>query len=223
MAEYNWPCAVLRARDVGFHINERTLGTSPSVSGYTQVVSGGPPIWTATFSNIDLRTQAQRLCWRALSTLIRGRQNIIKVSMCRGDQPVRVGYTDSIIPYSDGSVHSDDSPFAQNAINATVSAVASKFATTININSTDIGDVQAGHVFSIDDRPYQIVGVTNNGSGNYSINIWPPLIKAISIGDTVDFDEPTCRMRLATDGEMSIDFASRKFASPTVRFVQDFS
>jgi hypothetical protein len=223
MAEYYWPCEVLRARDVGLHLNERTLGTSPSVSGYTQVVSGGPPIWTATFASIDIRTEQQRLCWRALASFLRGRQNIIIVSLCRGDQPVPAGYFDEDLPHSDDTPHDDDTPYAQTVISAEIAANAAKGATSIKMNAAAIGDVQAGHIFDVDNRLYRIEGVTNNGGGNYTLNIWPPLIKPIMSGNWMEFDDPKCRMRLVSDSEMHVDFASRKFASPTVRFVQDLS
>lgn len=223
MAEYMWPCAVLRARDVAFNLNERTLGTAPSVSGYAQVVSGGPPIWTATFGNIDIRTQAQRLAFKALGTVLQGRLNIIRVPMCRGDQPTPAGYVVEDITYDDDAYFDDDTPFIQPVISAEVLVAASAGAVSVNMQAATIGDVQAGQHFSIDERLYRIIGVSDNGSGNFDLSIWPPLRKDVAAGEWMEFDDPTCRMRLATDQEMNLDLQMRRFGSPTVRFVEDFS
>jgi len=254
MAEYMWPCAVLRARDVAFNLNERTLGTSPSVSGYTQVVSGGPPIWTATLGNIDIRTKEQRLAFKALGTLLQGRLNIIRVPMCMGDQPVPVQMLPAYVPHDDDTPHGDgspylyyyqdpsgtlatdedtgfyddvlfddDMPFEVPLIVAEVGANDAAGAVTVNMQAAAIGDVQAGQHFSIDERLYRITGVTDNGGGNFDLSIWPPLRKAIAVGDWMEFDDPTCRMRLASDQEMNLDLQSRRFGNPTVRFVEDLS
>ncbi len=223
MAEYMWPCAVLRARDVAFNLAERTLGTSPSVSGYTQVVGGGPPIWTATLGNIDIRTKAQRLAFKALGTVLQGRLNIIRVPMCMGDQPTPAGYVIEDVTYDDDAYFDDDAPFEQPVISAEVSATGAAGDVTVSMLAATIGDVQAGQHFSIDERLYRITGVTDNGSGNYDLSIWPPLRQSIAIGDWMEFDDPTCRMRLASDQEMNLELQMRRFGSPTVRFVEDFS
>lgn len=223
MAEYMWPCAVLRARDVAFNLNERTLGTSPSVSGYTQVVSGGPPIWTATLGNIDIRTKEQRLTFKALGALLQGRLNIIRVPMCMGDQPVPAGYVVEDVLFDDDVYFDDDTPFAQPVISAEVSAIGVAGAVSVSMLAATIGGMQAGQHFSIDERLYRITGVTDNIGGNYDLSIWPPLRKAIAVGDWMEFDDPTCRMRLASDQEMNLDLQSRRFGNPTVRFVEDLS
>jgi hypothetical protein len=254
MAEYAWPCEVLRPRNVAFNLNERTLGSSPSVSGYTQVVSGGPPIWSATFGEIDIRTKEQRLAFKALSTLLQGRINVVIVPLCRGDQPVPVRMLPMFVPhdddtphddgapylyyyadpsgalatdddrgYYDSSLFADGSPFDSTLIVASVGASAAAGTATINMQAAAIGDVQAGHLFSIENRLYRITGVTDNGSGNYDLSIWPPLRLAVSAGDWMEFDNPKCRMRLASDQEMSLDLSGHRFARPTVNFIEDLS
>jgi len=205
MTEYTWPCAVLRPRDVAFNLNERTLGASPSVSGYAQVVGGGPPIWTATFGNIDIRTQQHRLAFKAIAALLRGRMNIIRVPMCRGDQPVPAGFVEATVPHSDETPHDDDTEYYQPVISAEVGVSGLAGGVSVNMDAFAIGDVQAGQHFSIDSRLYRIVGVTNNGGGNYDLSIWPPLRVDITAGDWMEFDDPTCRMRLASDQEMNLD------------------
>lgn len=223
MAEYTWPCEVLKARNIAFNLNERTLGTSPSVSGFTQVVASGPPIWTATLGEIDIRTKEQRLAFKALGTLLQGRLNTIRVPMCMGDQPTVSGYPADTVPYSDETTFDDDTEFYHSAMSVFSSGAASAGSVNISVIAHLIGDIQAGQHFSVDERLYRITGVTNNGSGNYDLSVWPPLRVAIPDGEFLEFDNPTCRMRLATDQEMALELIGRRFSTRTVNFIEDFS
>ena len=223
MAEYAWPCEVLRARNASFNLNERTLGTSPSVSGHTQVVSSGPPIWSATLGEIDIRTKEQRLTFKALGALLQGRLNTIRVPMCMGDQPTAFGYPAESLPFSDDAPFDDDSTFYHSAMSVEANGASAAGAVSVSVVAYLIGAIQAGQHFSVDERLYRIVGVTNNGGGNYDLSIWPPLRVAIPDGEFLEFDSPTCRMRLASDQEMSLELKGRRFGNPTVSFIEDFS
>lgn len=219
MAEYYWPRGVLRPNNVQLTLNERNLATSPAVSGYTQVVSSGPPIWSATFGSIDLRTSNQRICWRALAALLEGRRNVIIVPFCRGDQPRAVGADTETVPHDDDSPHNDDAPYSQKFNEVYLAASASAGAASLSLDIVVAGTIQPGNYFSINDRLY-IIRKTPTPT---TIEIWPPLRTAVSAGDWVEFDNPTCRMRLASDQEMAVDFQRLRFGNATVSFIEDLT
>ncbi len=219
MTEIYWPRGVLRPNNVSLTLNERNLATSPAVSGYTQVVSSGPPIWSATFGAIDIRTEQQRRLWRALAALSEGRRNVFIVPFCRGDQPRATGADVKTVPHSDDAPHDDDAPYSQGFNDVLVGAAASAGAVSITLDISIAGTIQPGNYLSINDRLY-IIRKTPTPT---TIEIWPPLRKSIIAGDWVEFDNPTCRMRLASDQEMSIDFQRLRFGNATVSFIEDLS
>jgi hypothetical protein len=220
MAEYNWPRGVLRPSNVlPPTLNERNMATNPAISGYTQVVSSGPPIWTARFGNIDIRTSQQRLAWKALAALLEGRRNIVIVPFCGGDQPKSIGADRTTVPHDDDTPHDDDAPYSQKANEVYLSASSSAGAISLTFNVVVAGTIEPGHYLSINDRLY-IIRKTPTPT---TVEIWPPLRAGVNAGDWVEFDNPTCRMRLASDQEMSVDFQRLRFASPSVNFIEDLT
>lgn len=53
------------------------------------------------------------------------------------------------------------------------------------------------------------------------ITFRPPLREAVPAGTNLEFDDPVCRMRLATDSEMDLPLDLGRFSFPTVNFVED--
>ena len=49
----------------------------------------------------------------------------------------------------------------------------------------------------------------------------PPLREAVVAGTELNFDDPVCRMRLASDDAMDLELALRRFGNPTVNFLED--
>ncbi len=220
MAEIYWPRHALRPNNVSVTLNERNLATAPAVSGYTQVVSSGPPIWSITFGNIDIRTETQRRLWRAVSALAEGRRNVFIVPICRGDQPLPSGYDGvSEVTHSDDSPHDDDTPYSQSANSVTVGVAAGAGAVVITLDINVVGTIEPGHYLSIDHRLYIVRGTPSAAT----VNIWPPLRKAVSAGELVELDNPTCRMRVASDSEMAADFQRLRFGQASVSFIEDLT
>ena len=100
-----------------------------------------------------------------------------------------------------------------------MSAGAVAGAITLSLDIVIAGTIQPGNYLSINDRLY-IVRKTPTPT---TVEIWPPLRAAVTAGDWVEFDNPTCRMRLASDQEMSVDFQRLRFGNATVSFIEDLS
>jgi hypothetical protein len=54
-----------------------------------------------------------------------------------------------------------------------------------------------------------------------NITFRPPLREAVPSGTNLEFDQPVCRMRLASDSEMNIAFNHIVMGQPTVNFIED--
>lgn len=223
MAEYYWPGAVLRPRRASFMLNERNMTTSPSVTGTVQVSASAPPVWSASYTEVSIRTSAQRLAFNGLGYLLQGMRNTVIVPVCPIDQPFAAGYSNATVLHSDDSPHDDGAPYYQSGISVSVSTDTAANATTLPIDIISAGLIQSGQKFSVNNWLYAIRRADYLTATTATLIISPPLREAVVAGDWVEFASPTLRMRLASDREMTLNADYHRFDTPTVNFVEDFS
>lgn len=225
MSTILWPVGVLRPRNVSFDIYPRTLAGPTSVSGKTQTVSSDAGIWRITFGDITVRNRAEVLAWRGVDVLLDGRLNPVLVPFCRAYQPVPAGAVAAGL--YDGVTHDDDTPFddeteyVQSVIGVTTSAAASAGATSLSATITYADTIAPGQVFSIGERAYRVRTITYASATSATITFRPPLREAVASGAELNFDNPVCRVRLASDSEMALMLSGRRRATETVNFVED--
>lgn len=214
-----WPISRLRARDVAFDIAPRSLAGPSSVSGYTQIVSSDAGIWKATFGNIIIKSRAEVLAFRALANLLEGRLGTILVPLCRAYQPVPADsdalYED--VPHSDDSLFEDDTGYVGTVIDVVAAAPAAVRAVSMTVTVNYAGDIEPGQHFSLGERLYR---VRSFDADTGAMAFRPPLREAVAAGDALNFDDPVCLMRLASDDAMNLELALRRFGSPTVNFIE---
>lgn len=221
-----WPETVLRPQSVAFDIRARSIAGSPSISGTAQVISSSAGIWVATFGSVVVSNRNSVIAARAMQVLLEGRVNPLLVPRCRDYQPVADG--DVALGLYDAIPHDDDAYFDDGSgysnlpvIDVTLSAAMSAGATTGSIAITHAGTIQPGQDFSIGERMYRLKSVVFSSASAATISFLPPLREAAANGAQVNFDDPVCRMRLATDGELDLLLDGRKRANPDVNFVED--
>lgn len=220
-----WPETVLRPQTVAFDIAPRSIAGGASVAGNTQVVSSGAGIWVTQFNNVVVNNRQSVIAWRAVQTLLEGRVGTILVPRCSDYQPIYGDSNDlglvSAVPHSDGTYFSDDAGYIGSGSSVTASAGAAVGATSMSFAIAYAGTIQPGQDFSIGERMYRLKTVTYTSASAASVTFSPPLRDAVVSGDIVEFDDPVCRMRLASDNEMDLILDGRKFSAPSVRFVED--
>jgi hypothetical protein len=216
-----WPCEVLRAQNISFDIAPRTLAGPASVSGFTQVVASDAGIWKASFGNVDVRGRDKVLMFRTLATRLEGRLVPILVPRCGAYQPVAPGADSSLrdqVPHSDDAFFSDNTGYvgAGNSVRLVADMPARAVSITVDIEYG--GSIHEGMDFSIGERMYR-VHTYDFTSGV----IWfrPPAREAAPAGTALEFDDPVCRMRLASDLEMDLELALHRFGAPSVTFLED--
>lgn len=217
-----WPISRLRAQNVAFDIMPRTLAGPSSVSGYTQVVSSDAGIWKATLGGIIVKSRAEVLAFRAIANLLEGRLGTILIPLCRAYQPVPAGAVAAglyeEVPHSDDSLFDDDTGYVGTVIDVVAAAPAAVRAVSMTVTVNYAGDIESGQHFSLGERLYR---VRTFDADTGAMTFRPPLREAVVAGDRLEFDNPICRMRLASDSEMNLDLSLRRFANPTVNFIED--
>jgi hypothetical protein len=225
MSTILWPVGVLRPRNVSFDIYPRTLAGPTSVSGKTQTVSSDAGIWRITFGDITVRNRAEVLAWRGIDAILEGRLNPILVPFCRAYQPVPDGavaaglYDD--VPHDDDSPFDDETEYGATVIEVETSASASSGATSMAVTIGYADTIVPGQVFSIGERAYRVRTITYASATAATITFRPPLREAVASAAELNFDNPVCRMRLASDSEMALPLSGRRRATETVNFVED--
>lgn len=217
-----WPEQVLRPQNVAFDLAPRSLAGPASVSGKTQVVSSDAGIWKVTFGNLIIRRRGEVLAHRAIANLLEGRLNPIVVPLCRGYQPVPAGAVDAglydDVPHSDDADFSDGTGYVGTVISVVAADDVPVRAISMPVIVTYAGDIQPGQHFSVGERLYR-VRTFDLDTGTMTFR--PPLREAIAAGMELNFNDPVCRMRLASDDGMDLELALRRFGNPTVNFLED--
>lgn len=219
-----WPIGVLPARSVAFDIAPRNLSAPANIYGVSQVVGQDAGIWRATLGDIVVRNRAAVIVFRGIATELEGRLGKILVPLCRGYQPLPDGATASAskpLPHSDGTFFSDGSGYVTNLSSVTLAANAPLRATTLSISIALSGPIEPGQHFSIGERLYRVKAASYISPTTATLTIRPPLREPALAGSDLNFDDPVCRMRLATDTEMDLSLEMRRFGNPTVNFVED--
>ncbi|MBL0934845.1 MAG: hypothetical protein IBJ07_08850 [Rhizobiaceae bacterium] len=223
MATIRWPIKVLPARNVQFDIASRSLSGPASISGAVQVVSSDAGIWKATLDGIIVTGRESILAWRGVANLLEGRLGKIVVPLCKGYQPFlpEWGGLYTAVPHSDDAFFSDGAGYVSQVIDVTLAGSVAARAVSANVNIGVADMLQPGQHFSIGERLYRLRTVTYTSDTTAAITFRPPLREAASLGDRLNFDDPVCRMRLASDSEMDLPLELNRTARPTVSFVED--
>lgn len=218
-----WPEKLLPPQDVSFDIAARSLAAPPSIAGVSQVVSSDAGIWKATFANVRVVGQDAVLTFRVIATLLEGRMGSILVPLCRGHQPVIRDPANLYeeVPHDDDTFFDDDSGYVGSTTSVRFASAAAVRAVSATVTIDYGGTLQPGQHFSVGERLYRLRSVSFATDTQASITFRPPLREAVATGQRLEFDEPVCRMRLASDPEMDLDLRLRRFGQPTVSFVED--
>lgn len=215
-----WPIDVLSPRNLTLDIASRSLAAPSSVSGVSQVVSSDAGIWKVTYDAVPVFDEQRVKAWRAIANLLEGRLGSILVPITQFYQPVPAGSEPLYqpVPHSDDSFFDDDTGYVGRVIDVvTVGSMALRAVSgTVAVNYA--GQIEPGQHFSVGERLYRVRSF-NPDTG--AITFRPPLRESVPSGTNLEFDDPVCRMRLATDSEMDLPLDLGRFSFPSVNFIED--
>lgn len=192
-----------------FHADEidwRPIGgslNSVGIDGIPQTINiSGGPYWRLRLNGITLVGENEILTARAIQADLDNGATVYEVPAYEcWFRPVPDGYIGGAVPHSDGTPFSDDTLYLGAPVDATVSTAIARRSGLFYANITS-GQIKGGEHFSVDHpnqgrRMYRVVRLeSGNGTGSCSFKIRPLLREALSGGEVIDFNRPSCLMTL---------------------------
>jgi hypothetical protein len=219
MPPATFPTALFGFLEQEVDIEGQTLDGGTALSGASDKVAtdGGGRVF-AEFAGGNLVDRNKVLAWRALLANLENGVETMVVPFCDlRHQPYGNEHT---VPYGDGAVHSDGTPFAGGGPFAESTADAALRATTIEFNAVLARPLLGGEWFSVEHptkgwRAYKVRTVdAEAGTMTYR----PPLREAVPAGTQLDFANPRCAM--VQDGRASARLGGRRHTVAAIRFVE---
>lgn len=209
-----WPRKILPPQNPMFDLAPMTVGGPVSQDGLSDVIAGDAGFWKVTFGSVVVTTRERVMTWNAIKAKLQGRLYPILVPYCSAYQPLP--RTSNGVPHSDGTSFSDDTLYRSGITEAKLVSDMAKDAVFCAVTRKGFDGLQAGHRFSIGERLYEVTDITPS-----RIYFQPPAREAAIAGTVLNFDNPVCRVRLASDREMALTLEGNRRAFPTVNFVED--
>lgn len=220
-----WPINVLSPRNPSFDLAPRSLSGPASVSGIAQVASSDAGIWTATYDAVPIVDDQKVKAWRAIDMLTEGRLFPILVPFTRFYQPVPESAVESglydTVPHGDDAQFDDGAGYVGRVIDVVLAGSIAPRSVSANVVINYAARIEPAQHFSIGERLYRLKTVTYTSETTAAITFRPPLREAASLGERLEFDDPVCRMKLASDGEMRLPLEYGRWGFPTVNFIED--
>lgn len=214
----------IAAKDVD--IETARISGGVSLSGVEDsIATDGGGRWYAVADDVSLHRRERIMTWRAFKSAISGGIDPFVFPICDARHQPIAGKIK--VPHSDGTPFSDDTLYSQGSCEVYVAADAPLRATTLQLDIVNLGrPLVGGERFSIDHpvwrhRCYQIGRIIAQSDTAATVQFHPPLREAVTAGTPVDFNNP--RFVARVDGQMSAPMTNPKFASGSVRFVEDMT
>ena len=226
-----WPITILKPQSISPpFLAPRSLSGGASLSGRMQISASDAGVWVCSLNSIPLYNRQTVLTWRAIAARSEGRLYPIDLPLFRyeleysaQDTGYDYGAAVTPIPFSDESYFDDGTGFVGGLTEVTSNGAAALRATSMTFAVVTADRIEPGQIFGINHatkgpRWYQIQTYDYD---TFAVTFIPPLREAVADGDVITFDQPACRMRLATDNEMKIELQAGSFGTASVNFIED--
>lgn len=208
----DWPYGVLNPASVSFSQRGMAIAGPQSLTNRNQVAEIDAGYWIATLKLAILDQGDQVKILRALRSRLRGGAALIRVpAMDQGqapwpnDGPWETWYAGTETLHSDDTPHSDDTGYHQDSIDVVLAAELAYRGNQVAATINRAGTIGGGELFSINDRLHLIENVLTESPTAPTWGIWPPIREPVPAGARLNFDWPTCRMRLMSEAEMDME------------------
>lgn len=190
-----------------------------------RIATDGGGFWYANADSIALHKPEKIMAWRAFNSATSGGIEPFVFPICDArHQPIAKRFR---VPHSDGTSFDDDTLYTQGECAVFVAENAPLRATTIKLTIASLGKpLIGGERFTIvhdnwRERAYQIGEIIDQTATSATVQFHTPLREAVTAGTPVDFNNP--RFVAHVEGQMSAPLSNPKFASGSVRFVEDMT
>jgi hypothetical protein len=219
----NWPRALLSPERSDFHQVAFTRSGGPSLEGNERTIKTNRGYWRAEVGPIPLFSVAQRRTWNALRTFLGGKSGIIAMPVYTNHfapYPGGVPGSPSLVAHSDGSTFSDGTKYRTRYIDVEMNATATLGATVVYLKANNAAADLTGIRFSYQHALYETGPAVSISGDVWQVPVFPAIRQAIPVGSSLECDEPTCLMQLASDNEMRAADVAGRFVNPTINLVE---
>lgn len=224
-----WPMGILTPAHQGFKPVGGIRVGSPALSGLQQFDNlDGGPIWRATLLQIPLYCREHILAAQAIEGLALSGVGLFNVPRFPRDRSPGAFADDGLgVPHSDGTPFSDGTLYDGGSIDFVFAEDHDLFASIVSVTGTSLRPFLTGEEFSVDygdqgSRMHRIIGIVSQSPGAYVFEISPPLREDTAAGTALNFDEPTCTMRMTNAASFLPELEYNRRAVASAEFEEAF-
>ncbi len=224
---YDWDYRVA-PRSVGFFRRGHTIAGSPAQSGLREIDEVKAEHWTARLGQVPAAGAIDVKAYRALSAISECGGNLIRVPAFDNEQrpfPLVDGVPISTVgstEYTDQTRFTDGTGFKELTIKVKLTISHLRGSTEIAATVSNAGPITGGEYFTLGERLHCITEVLTVVGTLQTWRIWPRLRQNYPQNKPLNFDRPTCLMRLASDqaDDITIEFGINGVAN--IEFIEAF-
>jgi len=218
-----WPSLLVPAQ---IEVNPTPFSRSGGVSlgGLERVIRTDRGWWEVAYKGVALYDDGQRRAWNRLRVSLSGMAGSVAVPIWSFDSaPWLPGTVNGkfLTPHSDGSPFSDGSMYSQPGIVVEMAVAAEVGDTSVALRLVYGIEELAGTRFSYQHALYETGRVISIVDDVWTISVFPAIRADIPVDAALEFDLPTCLVRLATDREMDVSLTAGSFDRADVSFTED--
>lgn len=202
----HWPANLLPARDIEANPVPFSRTGGRTLGGLERPIRSDKGYWTFSY-RFQLSSQAQRRAWNAIRTQVSGRAGLLVMPVWSWDTaPYPTGEIepDVLVPHSDGTPFSDGTLYRQGSISVRSVDDVEIGATSMRLRVFDAEPDLAGVRFSYNHALYE-TGPASLVSGTFwTVELFPAVRAPIPAGADLEFNLPTCLVRLVGDRGLDV-------------------
>jgi hypothetical protein len=193
-----WPTTTLRPAQILANPVPFTRSGGRSLGGIERVTRTDRGYWSIVYKSVLLSNPSERQYFNAIRTTLNGMAGSLTVP-----------------------VWSHDSNGAESSIVVTMAAAASVGDTQVTLELGSGIDNLAGVRFSYNHALYETGFAIDIYDDQWIVPIFPALRADIAADAVLEFDSPTCLVKLASDREMDVSLTAGMVDRADVSFIED--
>lgn len=222
----HWPAGLLTPQSSPFDVSAFSRSGGRTLGGISRSVRTDRGFWQGSLNSIVFRRgsqSAQARTWNAIRTALGGSVGLIAVPVCATRLWASVGFSDFaplLTPHDDDTPFDDGTLYSQGSIDIEMASYAPLGSTVVQLRLVHAPTV-SGIRFSYQHAMYETGRVISQTSETvFQVEITPAIRMPIPADAKLEADMPTVLCRLASDGEMAIEFPAGGMPRPSVNFVE---
>jgi len=223
-----WPAATLPPASMSADPEPFSRSGGPSLTNLNPAIRTDRGAWKIEYNNVTLVSPARQRTWDALAAHLAGRSGLIAVPVWSFDSaPYAAGDLRSpriVVPHSDATTFSDGTGYYQRKIVVKMHTLAALSATSVTLRVEDAAADMTGVKFSYEHAAYKTGPATSVVGNLWTVPITPAIRMQIPPGAELNFDLPTCLVRLKSDDAMrrGLDPAGNSVGSVSFEEASDY-